>query len=210
MLLPGGCADFSKLAGRRRVSTDGHEPGGKDLAQELVAEAKAMYEQAHSDEEQLSLLDPPTAEEMAWAQQELGPHAGRLAVLQHARKGRKRGSRNKRTQDFAKFIQSHGQDPAVVLAEIASTPEEIMVERSRMMDPVKRQMTWGDARAMRIRCAEALMPYVHGKQPVRVDATIRGVVVHEEIGEIRRVGENIIDGEILGVALPSEDGEGEE
>ncbi len=205
MLLPGGCADISKLAGRCRVSTDSHDPGGKELANELVAEAKALFERAYADEEQLSLLDPPTAEEMAWAQEELGPHAGRLTVLQHARKGRKPGSRNKRTDDFARFIQMHGQDPAVILAQIASTPEEVMVERSRVMDPVKRQLTWGDARAMRIRCAEALLPYSHGKQPVRVDATIRGVVVHEEIGEIRRVGENIIDGEILGVACPEED-----
>jgi len=154
-----------------------------------MREAKALVEGAAAQEEQLDLLEPITAEEMAEAQEALGANAGPLAVLREARarrRGRPRGVRNRRTADFEQYISQFGPDPAVFLAQCVGESEEAMVERSYAMDPPKRRLSWGDARAMRIRAAEALMPYRHGKQPVRVDATIRGVIVQEQIGDTGR------------------------
>lgn len=126
---------------------------------------------------QLELLDPVTPEEMAIAQEELGHGAGKLAVLRHARdsrKGRKPGSRNKRSDDFEKYIRGFGQDPAVTLMQIQSTPAEVLMDRSHALDNEKRKMTYGEAQALRVRCAEALMPYMHSKKPVAVDLSIDG------------------------------------
>lgn len=179
------------------------------MAAQALAQSKALLEDAAAEEEQLSLLGPVTPEEMAEAQEELGPNAGNMTVLRHARekrKGRPAGSRNKRTDDFAKYISQFGTDPAITLMEIQSTPAEVLVERSNMLDPVKRRMSYGDAQQLRVRCAEALMPFIHSKKPVAVDANIRGVLVVEEIGGAP-VGA-IIDMDPIGI-MPI-DGEGAE
>lgn len=186
----------------------GAKDGGKTVADELVAQSKALFDAAASEEQQLDMLDPISAEEMAEAQEDLGPHAGNLAVLRHARakrKGRPRGAKNKRSDEFEAYISQFGPDPAVVLAQIAGTPEEVMVQRSRDIDPVKKRLSWGDARNIRIRCAEALLPYRHGKKPVTVDANIRGVVVVEEIGGGSLPGGVVIDAEPLGVMAIEDD-----
>lgn len=150
-----------------------------------LRDAKALVEGAAAAEEQLDLLEPITPEEMEDAQLALGPSAGRVAVLQEARKrraGRPKGVRNRRTDDLVAYLSQFGPDPAVALMQIIGTPAEILVERSAAMDTAKRRMSYGDAQAMRIRAAEAVLPYFHGKQPVRVDATVRGVIVQEHIG----------------------------
>ncbi len=202
----GSGVGMATLAGARPMSTDA---GGKVVADRILAEAKALVDAAAAEEEQLDLLDPVTAEEMAYAQEELGPRAGNLAVLRHARekrRGRPRGAKNRRSDDFERYISQFGPDPAVVLAQIAGTPEEVMIERSKQLDPDKRRLTYGEARAMRIRCAEALMPFRHSKKPVAVDATIRGVMVVEEIGGAARGV--TIEADPLGV-LPYDEEAGE-
>jgi hypothetical protein len=60
---------------------------------------------------------------------------------------------------------------------------------------------------MKIRAAETLMPYFHGKQPVKVDATIRGVMVVEEIGTMQN-SSMTIDLDPLGLMAIGEDGDG--
>ena len=73
--------------------------------------------------------------------------------------------------------------------------------RSRALGETKgRQMSYGDAVSLIVRCAEALQPYMHSKQPVAVDATIRGVVVVEEIGTRRSLADDLGD-EPLGVLI---------
>lgn len=143
----------------------------------MLADAKSLVERESAAEQQLDLLDPVSPEDMAWSQDELGPNAGNLAVLKHARaqkRGRKKGSRNRRTEDFTRYIMQFGRDPAITLMEIQATPPEVLVERSRMIDPVKRQMSYADAQQLRTRCAEGLMPYIHGKKPVEIDLTANG------------------------------------
>lgn len=174
-------------------------------AADMLEAAKALVDQAAAEEEQLELIEPLTADEIQDAQERLGPLAGMVSVMREARKGRGRpkGARNKRTDDFDKYIRQFGQDPAVGLMQIASMTPEELVARSRLLDTPKRQLSYGDAMDRIIRCREALMPYMHGKQPVRVDATIRGVMVVEEIGGAPIAGV-LIDQEPLGI-LPPED-----
>ena len=160
------------------MSIDPKDRGGKAVADSVLAQSREIVANAQAEEEQLSLLEPVTPEEMAEAQEELGRDAGNLTVLRHARakrRGRPKGSRNKRTDDFARFILSYGQDPAITLMRIQSTPPEVLVQRSKDLDPVKRQMSYGDALGIIVRCAEALQPYVHSKRPVAVDMTFSGV-----------------------------------
>lgn len=181
------------------MSTDN---GGKVVANEALAAAQAEFEAARVQEEQLNLLDPLTAEEIDEAREALGVGAGMVTVMKEARKrraGRPAGVRNKRTEDFARYIGQFGQDPAITLMQIQSTPTEELVARSKLLDIPKRQMSYADAASLRIRCAEALMPYIHSKKPVAVDATVRGVIVQEQFGEMRAVRSTTIDGEVLGI-----------
>lgn len=191
------------------------------VAGEAVAQSKALLDAAAAEEAQLSLLDPPTPEEMAEARLELGPEAGRLSVLKHARerrRGRPLGARNRRNEDFARWLGSFGQDPAVTLMQIQSTPEEVLVENSRKtvekltkhgakVDIEVETLTYEGATSLRIRCAEALMPYFHGKQPVQVDMNIRGVDVIEEAP--RQLTAHAVDGEFVEVATAADVEQGE-
>ena len=90
--------------------------------------------------------------------------------------------------------------------QIQSTAPEELVNRSEMLDPAKRRMSYADAQALRIRCAEALMPFIHSKKPVAVDATIRGVMIVEEVGGSPQRGVLLDGDEPLGV-LPIGGGE---
>lgn len=203
------------------MSTDPKaQEGAKALTEELVAGAKALFEAASAEEQQLELLDPISPEEMLEARDAIGPGAGHLAVLQEARKrrkGRPKGARNKRTDDFAKYLMQFGQHPAITMMQIQSTPPEVLIEASKQQkvhsfnkygepNVVTERMTYEAAQALRVRCAEGLMPFLESKKPVAVDATIRGVMVVEEIGKVERG--RTIDGEVLGV-LPIEEGDGE-
>ena len=155
----------------------GAKDGGKTVAEDLVAQTKALVERAAKEEQQFDFLDPLTPEEMAEAQERLGPNAGNLAVLKEARaarRGRRPGSKNRRSEDFAKFILSHGTHPAVTMMRIQSTPPEVLVERSKQIDPVKRRMSYGDAQALITRCAEGLLPFIESKKPVAVELDAKG------------------------------------
>ena len=191
----------------------------------LMAEAKRLVEAETAEQEQLDLLEPLTAEELAEARAELGANAGGLSVVKHARearKGRPKGVKNRRTDDFVRYLSQFGPDPAVAAMQILAAPEEVHMERSRRermkvvgkgdsarVVLITEEMTYEAAQSARLRAADMLMPYWHSKKPVAVDATIRGIILQEEIGEIRGARGSVIDGDILGVALP-DDGEGGE
>jgi Mrp family chromosome partitioning ATPase len=84
--------------------------------------------------------------------------------------------KNRRTGDFRNWILSLGhQHPAVTLMQIQATPPEVLMANSAKAGDGKRTMTYGEANALRVRCAEAIMPFLESKQPVAVDMNFSGV-----------------------------------
>lgn len=190
--------------------------GDAQVAAEAVADAKRLLDQAGGEEEQLELLAPLTAEEMVEAREELGPAAGRLAVLRRARekrgRGRPAGSRNRRTDDFARYLLSFGQHPAISLMQIQATQPELLIEASRQEkvqsfgkdgrpNVVVEQLSYAEAQSLRIRCAEALLPYLESKKPVAVDVSFAGVadLLIEGVTHSRDEIEGMIEGDYLPV-----------
>lgn len=165
------------------------ETGDAKIAADAVRDAQQQLALRAAEEEQLSLLDPVGPEDVLEAREALGPNAGNLAVLAEARerkRGRPRGSRNKRTDDFARYLMQFGQHPAITLMQIQSTPPEVLIENSRRVRRRKRTesgiqidvmqtMTYDAAQSLRVRCAEALMPYLESKRPVAIDMNFSGV-----------------------------------
>lgn len=197
------------------------EHGVMDAA---LRDAKLLIEAAVV-EEQLDLLAPPSPEEMADAREELGPEVGRMALVRHARekrRGRPKGAKNKRTDDFARYLLGFGQHPAITMMQIQSTPPEVLMEASKREftkhvrlgtgDLAKVEtlvwtaptLTYEGAQSLRIRCAEGLMPFLESKKPVAVDMTIRGVDVIEEAP--RQLTGGTIEGEFVEVAPGDDEG----
>lgn len=196
--------------------------GDAAFAAGAVAGAKALLTEAQAEEARQEDLFQPTPEEMLLAREEIGADAGRLSLVRQAREIRKRGrppgAKNKRSDDFAKFILSHGQHPAVTMMQIQASAPEVLIEaslRKRVFTVNKdgkavvidEAMTYEAAQALRIRCAEALLPYLESKKPVAIDMSFAGVadmmiegVTHtrEEMDETRRLRE-AIDGEFFPV-----------
>ena len=126
---------------------------------------------------------------MVEAREILGKNAGKMAVLREARerrRGRPKGAKNKRSDDFAKYILGFGQHPAITMMQIQSTAPEVLIEASKQRkvhsfsksgeaNMVIERMTYAEAQALRVRCAEGLMPFLESKKPVAVDMTFSGV-----------------------------------
>jgi hypothetical protein len=205
--------------------------GGGSLEQALD-EAKRDLEAAGAAEEQLSLLDPVSAEEMVEAREELGPEAGRLTLLRHARekrRGRPKGSRNKRTDDLAKYLQQFGEDPLVGAMRLATTQPEILIEASRQeyvkyvtlgKGDTRRvekhvwtapTMSYGEAQALIMRARELISPYLHGKKPVQLVHDFSGLrdLVIEGVTHSREEVEDIVDADFIAIEdqRDAEDGE---
>jgi hypothetical protein len=78
---------------------------------------------------------------------------------------RTKGAINRKTKMLPAMLAALDyRDPAIVLAEIASMPD---AELLKLCSSEGRRA----ALSARIRSAEALMPYVHGKRPVEVLVT---------------------------------------
>lgn len=192
------------------------DTGDAAIAKAVVDQAKELLGEASAEAEQLDLLEQPTPEEIAEARELLGPEAGRLTVVRHARdvrRGRPAGSRNKRTDDFARYISQFGQDPAITMMQIQSTPPEVLMEAStRTVTKVikdrlvtyEEAMSYQEAQSLRIRCAEGLMPFIHSKKPVAIDARILGVRIVEELSG-RDGDRDVVDHGELRVARPEDD-----
>lgn len=77
--------------------------------------------------------------------------------------GRKPGAINKKTRMLLPMLEQLGyRDPAVVLAEFASMPE-LRLKKLVSSEAGRAAVT------ARLKAASELMPYCHGKLPVRVD-----------------------------------------
>jgi hypothetical protein len=112
----GRCVEIPKLAGAAGVSTEVEKLGGKTALDAVAADAKRLADEAAIEERQaqMDLLEPLSAEELAEAQEALGREAGPMAVMRHARetrKGRPKGSRNRRTSDTIAYLSQFGPDP---------------------------------------------------------------------------------------------------
>lgn len=187
------------------------ETGDARLVGEIMADAKRLVEAEAATQEQLDLLDPVTPEDMLEAREILGPSAGRLAVVREARarrRGRPKGAQNKRTDDFARYLLSFGQHPAITMMQIQATPPELLIEASQQEkvhsfrgdgtpNVVIERMSYEAAQSLRTRCAEAILPYLESKKPIAVDTTIRGVMIVEEVGSGPRAV--VIDADPVGV-----------
>lgn len=188
------------------------ETGSAAVVEDAIARSKAAIEQAVAEEaEQLDLIGAPTPEQIAEARERLGPGAGHLTVLREARRGRPKGARNKRSDDYARLLLSHGRDPGITQIEIASTPPEVLIENSRRMVTkmlkdgrlvtFEETMSYAEALSLILRAAEGAQPYINSKKPVAIDATIRGVRVVEEIGGHAA---SEVDGGTLRIAGPDD------
>jgi len=198
------------------MSTDPFKAGGKVDLENMAAEsAKLIREEIEvaREAEQDDLFDPITAEEAAAAYEEMGGNPGPMTVLRHVRAqrkaGRPKGAKNRANQDVQSYLLQFGPDPAVVMMKIMAEPEEAMVARSKQLDPPKKQMSFAEARAMRIRCAEGVRKIFHGDQPVQVDHTIQGVRIVEEIGRARDAAPGMIDGDYKVLSAPDDGERGE-
>lgn len=196
------------------------EAGGKGVADLVLADARSLVDGARNEVEQLDMLDPVTPEEMLEARADLGPAAGTFTVLKHAReqkRGRPKGSRNKRSDDFARYILGFGQHPAITMMQIQATPPEVLIENSRrtvtkVLKGGKGQedrlvtfeevtLTYDGAQSLRLRAAEGLMPFIESKKPVAVDMTFNGVadLMIEGVTHTREEFRDIVDGDFLPV-----------
>lgn len=196
------------------------DKGESRVAETFLDQAKELLEAAAAEEaQQLDMLAPPTAEEMVEARELLGPEAGRLAVVREARRGRGRppGARNKRGDDFARYLLSFGQHPAITMMQIQATSPEVLIEASKQEkvhsfradgtpNTVIERLTYGEAQSLRIRCSEALMPFLESKKPIGIDMNVRGITVVDEIGS-RDAANDPVDGGVLGVLPPPDDGD---
>lgn len=165
---------------------------------------KALAEQAADAErqEQLDMLEPLDSEELLEARERLGDNASHLAVVREARshrKGRKPGSRNRRTDDTVAYLSQFGPDPLVAAMKIIATTEELMVERSKAVDPAKRVLTFGEAQAHRMRMIELAAPYWHGKKPVQIEHSFAGVgdLIFEEVTGVNAAADDVMDADFL-------------
>lgn len=188
-------------------------------------DVKRAYDADVAAEEQLSLLDPVSAEEMVEAREELGPDAGRLTVLRHARerrRGRPKGARNKRTDDLAKYLLQFGEDPLVGAMRLATSQPEILIEASKQEkvhsfskagDPrvVIERMTYAEAQALIARARELIAPYLHGKKPVAIVHDFSGLrdLVIEGVTHSREEVEDIVEADFIAIEDQREDAEGE-
>lgn len=196
------------------MSTDPLGTGGKGALEAAAAESARLIEEATAQalaEEQDDLFDPVTAEEAAEAYEALGNDPGPLTVLRHVREARKvgrpKGVKNRRSRDVIEYLSQFGPDPAVVMMKILGESEEAMIARSKQVDPSKKQLSWAEARALRLRAAEGVRKIFHGDKPVQADVTITGIRMIQQIGEVREAQQaTVLEGRIKGT-LPVESGE---
>lgn len=191
------------------------ETGDAAIGREIVASAQEQLAASRTEAEQLDLLEPFTAEDIWDAREALGDAADHSAVTKLARerrRGRPKGSRNRRTDDFERYILGFGQHPAITLMQIQSTAPEVLMEASKRRkvhsfqkdgtpNVVIEHMTYEAAQSLRIRCADIMLPYIEGKKPLKVDMSFSGVadLIIEGVTHTAEEVDDIVDAEFLPV-----------
>lgn len=94
--------------------------------------------------------------------------------------GRRPGALNKRSKDLAKWFIGRYGDPIGVLGEIMNTPPDLLYQQmvaAQGGESKSKRITGADAFRLRNEAAKEVMPYIHGKQPLRVDVNSRADVI---------------------------------
>lgn len=142
--------------------------------------AKSVMGELQQDAQSLQvdfLSDPITSEEMLIARDQLGASAGSIALARQVRenrRGRRPGSRNRANNDLVAYLRQFGPDPLVAAMKMLAEPDEMIIERSKNVDPVKRRMSLKDCRDEKKRLIEHLSPFFYGKKPVALELDVRG------------------------------------
>lgn len=202
--------------------------------QQSLEDMRKAHQADMAAEEQLSLLDPVSPEEIVEAREELGPEAGTMTVLRHARarrRGRPKGARNKRTDDLAKYLLQFGEDPLVGAIRLASTPPEVLIEASRQEfvkivtlgagdnRRVERHvwtaptLGYAEAQSLIARARELAAPYIHGKKPVAIVHDFSGLkdLVIEGVTHSREEVDNIVEADFVAIEdMRDDEREGQE
>lgn len=87
------------------------------------------------------------------------------AVLAARRVGRPKGSRNRRSEELARFVLAHHSHPMMVLAQVYSRPVEVLA--------AELGCTAAEAMAMQVRAASEALPYFESKKPVALQLDAR-------------------------------------
>jgi hypothetical protein len=125
---------------------------------------------------------------------------GPIAAGEPARKrGRPKGSRNRRSEELIRWVLAKHQHPLLTLAETYTKPVE---ELARELNVKK-----GEAMALKVRCAVEALPYFESKKPVslQVDARTIQLTVGQwegsgsaDLPPWERLAGQIVDGEAVG------------
>lgn len=159
----GGAVEADRQAfGQARDAAAGEQQG---LPLDL---GEAPLPDLRESEEHMGL---PDAGEVLAIQQELGPGATiGMAVTEYRRRagagGRKRGSRNRRTDDFSRWLLSHGPHPGLFLTRMMARPTELLAAELGCKTV--------EAANLQVRCADILLPFHEGKKPVEVNVSGKG------------------------------------
>jgi len=150
------------------------------ISGEALGGARSAFDQAIAEAagEQLPLLDD--GEDLSASEAHLAlPDAGEILSIQEAEgcgvaeavtiwrnrgaKGRKPGARNRRSNDFSRWMLQFGPHPGAAMMRILARPAELLAAEMgcKKLEALDRQ----------IRVAAELLPYFEGKKPVEVNLT---------------------------------------
>lgn len=103
-------------------------------------------------------------------------------ALRQVRKGpgRRPGSQNKASKDIAKYFIGKYGDPLDALGEIITSPVDVLYEQMKLAqggESKSKRITGKDALALKLSAIDTVLPYIHGKQAIKVDLTKRHDVI---------------------------------
>lgn len=95
-------------------------------------------------------------------------------------RGRPAGSQNKASKDIARYFVGKYGDPLDALGEIITSPVDVLYEQMKLAqggESKSKRITGKDALALKLSAIDTVLPYIHGKQAIKVDMTKRHDVI---------------------------------
>lgn len=122
------------------------------------------------------------------------------AVAAAHRRGRPRGSRNRRSEDLVRYILSRHAHPLLVLADTYSRPAHVLA--------AELGCTAKEAFDLQLRAADMLAPYIESKKPVAVQVDSRVIQLTINAGGAAEALPEAADGVHLALTMESEQNQG--